>query len=442
MNTLFEKDREKELEKKHEKEYEKVRVLKESGTKSVYIVKHIHSDELMIMKEMAGSHEIYKDLLDIKHKNLQEIYEVFFELGKTYLICEYVVGDSLEDILKEKPLHYKDVKNYILQLCDGVKALHTSNRPLVHRDIKPSNIICSKNFGLKLIDYDTVREHKDGGKGDTALLGTEGYAAPEQYGFAQTDEKTDIYAIGMVMLKMLAGADFENADNYQGQYKAVVKKCLQLDPSKRFKSVAELINALDGKGRCKIVVTAVIALVSVSAIAAIVAIVMFPGVFPLPYHGQPYYRQPYYGQPYYGQPYYSSSQISNYYLQGGWTAYEYVDDMISGLNYLFFLDNKVFNTFFLDDVPATIRFGRYSVVGDLFIYEYVYLDPANLAPLTWIVERSEGFIELSGNQEILSLSLNSRSQDNIRPYFRDIIFPQEQFVDIINLLMELDLFGD
>ena len=396
-------------------QYEKVHVIKESDIKSVFIVKHILTDELMIMKKIAGYHEIYQKLLDVKHENLQEVYGVFFDSDNTYLFSEYVLGVPLEDILIEKPLNYKEAKNYILQLCCAVSALHTNKHAFVHRDIKPSNIICSENFGLKLIDYDTVREHKSGNKGDTALLGTEGYAAPEQYGFAQTDEKTDIYAIGMVMLKMFAGADVENADSYNGKYKAIIKKCLQLDPNKRFKTVQELKKAFSTNRKCLITVFITLTFV-------------LSGIF--------LFNIPYV------EPYYTTGQISSYHLQGGWSTYEYVDDMISGFNYVFFMDNKVFNTFFLEDIPATIRFGRYLILEDLFVFEYVYLDPVSLAPLTWEIEKSEGFIDLSDNQEVLNLSFDGRTPDVVRPYFRDVIFPQETFIDIVNLLNELELFVD
>ncbi|MBR4904092.1 MAG: protein kinase [Selenomonadaceae bacterium] len=119
-------------------------------------------------------------------------------------------------------------------MCDGLKELH--EQKIIHRDIKPSNMIL-QGERIRLIDFDAARIFKEGKESDTKLLGTKGYAPPEQFGHGQTDNRSDIYSLGVTMKTLLG----ENCD---GRLKKILDKCTELDPKNRFQNVDELKLAL------------------------------------------------------------------------------------------------------------------------------------------------------------------------------------------------------
>jgi len=200
-------------------EFETIQTLKEGKDKAVYLVRELKTDEIKIMKELNIKNESYFKLTSLKHKNLQEVYNVFEEKDKTYLICEYVIGEKLNFLMQNEKLSDNIIYSLILQLCDCIAFLHRHTPPIIHRDIKLSNIIVDNDYHLKLIDYDTIRELKTDIEHDTAFIGTRGYAPPEQYGFYQTNEKTDIYAIGILIYRLLGGYNEQNISHYKGKYK-------------------------------------------------------------------------------------------------------------------------------------------------------------------------------------------------------------------------------
>lgn len=192
----------------------------------------------MIMKELSTENKSYYKLLSLKCKNLQEVYAIFKENNKTYFICEYVVGEKLDFLMENETLTDKVIYHLILQLCDAVAFLHHQTPPIIHRDIKLSNIIVDNDYHLKLIDYDTIRELKTDTEHDTAFIGTRGYAPPEQYGFSQTNEKADIYAIGILIHRLMGG--YQDISHYKGKYKRSIQKAASFSPEKRFQTVAQL----------------------------------------------------------------------------------------------------------------------------------------------------------------------------------------------------------
>ena len=126
----------------------------------------------------------------------------------------------------------------MLQLCDGLIMLH--RKGIIHRDIKPSNIILQAVGGhdfVRLIDYDAARIVKEEQKEDTRLLGTKGYAPPEQYGYGQTDQRSDIYSLGITFKEMLG-------ENYNGWLRPILQKCTEVDARSRYQTVADLKKAL------------------------------------------------------------------------------------------------------------------------------------------------------------------------------------------------------
>ena len=122
----------------------------------------------------------------------------------------------------------------MLQLCEAVSLLHSFS--IVHRDIKPANIIITQSGSLKLIDFDIARKIKPKKEKDTQILGTVDYASPEQYGFSQTDERSDIYSMGVVYNYMLTGK-IPQRKLAKGQVSEIILKCTSMAPWERYDNV-------------------------------------------------------------------------------------------------------------------------------------------------------------------------------------------------------------
>lgn len=154
------------------------------------------------------------------------------EIGDDYLITEYIDGQDLSNM----KITASKIYDVALELCRALDSLHKQN--IIHRDIKPSNIILCSDGHIKLIDFGAARIKKPIADKDTRFIGTEGFAPPEQYGFMQTDECSDVYAFG-VTIKLLLGENFRRAP-----YKRVIEKCMRFNPEQRYRSVKAVRLAL------------------------------------------------------------------------------------------------------------------------------------------------------------------------------------------------------
>ena len=155
----------------------------------------------------------------------------------TVIVEEFIGGENLFERLERGDfLSEAEARKILLQMCDGLGELHAQK--IIHRDIKPSNLILQGDR-IRLIDFDAARIFKPDKDADTHFFGTKGYAPPEQHGFGgrQTDERSDIYSLGVTM-KILLG------DNLRGQLKTILDRCTELDPKNRFQNVYELKAAL------------------------------------------------------------------------------------------------------------------------------------------------------------------------------------------------------
>ena len=149
-------------------------------------------------------------LAALRHLNLPQVIDVFEEWGKHYLVMEYVEGQTLEKLMlgTSRPFPESRVVAWAEQLCDVLAYLHAQNPPIVYRDLKPANVMEENQTGvLKLIDFGIARFHKTGKTKDTVAIGTPGYAPPEQYGKGQSDARSDVYALGVLLHQLLTGYD-------------------------------------------------------------------------------------------------------------------------------------------------------------------------------------------------------------------------------------------
>ena len=136
---------------------------------------------------------------------------------------EYIEGRSIAETHPTE----SQVRKWLLELCEVLRHLHRNQ--IVHRDIKPSNLLIGADGHIRLIDFDAAREEKPQAESDTRLIGTRGYAPPEQYGFAQTDGRADIYALGITFRELLGKTAKKR------RWRHILKRCTALEPKRRYR---------------------------------------------------------------------------------------------------------------------------------------------------------------------------------------------------------------
>ncbi|MGM9529150.1 MAG: protein kinase [Phascolarctobacterium sp.] len=172
----------------------------------------------------------------LKHENMSHIVHAVASEDKAYLIEEYFEGETLDVVLRKKGcLDEQSVIAIAEQVCEALQYLHKHN--LVHRDVKPANILRQSNGQIRLIDLGSVRLCTAHEAGDTVALGTQGYAAPEQYGLETTDFRADVYALGVTMKELLG-------TGYEGRLHDVIDGCTRFMRGYRYDNIAKVKRAL------------------------------------------------------------------------------------------------------------------------------------------------------------------------------------------------------
>ena len=191
----------------------------------------------VIKQRSMNTVEIYKKLKNIDCRYIPQIFRLMVDGDKLFVVEDYVSGQTLAEILKYAMGFNEETAAQIFrQLCECLISLHAQK--IIHRDIKPSNIMITRDNVVRLIDFSISRIEKDGTPTDTEFLGTRGYAPPEQYGFGQTDARSDIYSLG-VTIKRLVGND------YEGWLTPILDRCTVFDPNNRYQSAEDLLDDLD-----------------------------------------------------------------------------------------------------------------------------------------------------------------------------------------------------
>ena len=188
--------------------------------------------------------EVYRTLKNHPVPGIPEIIEMIEEDDRLIVIEEYIGGQTLRAILDNGNLFpEEEAVRIVEQVCVIVNDLHSADPPIIHRDIKPSNIICTPDGSIRLLDMNAARKVVTGKSEDTQLIGTVGYAAPEQFGFGASTVQTDIYAIGVLLCELMTGV-LPKERIPRGRIGRIIRKCTRLDPKDRYKSVRDLLDAL------------------------------------------------------------------------------------------------------------------------------------------------------------------------------------------------------
>lgn len=224
--------------------YRELTVLDEK--KNIVLVQDIRNSELCVKKTLdIYSHDVYEQLASVRIEGVPAVKECVADDGKLIVVEEYVQGRSLKQVLDEQGLlNAEQAYEIAVQLVDILVRLHKLEPAIVHRDIKPSNIIIEKNGHVNLIDFNAARHVNADKNEDTRMLGTVYFAAPEQFGFGQSDERTDIYGLGATINYIMTG-DKPGAGIAECRFSDILKKCLMVDAKDRYQSAAELRGVLD-----------------------------------------------------------------------------------------------------------------------------------------------------------------------------------------------------
>ncbi len=218
--------------------FEREAVIKNNEASKVYLYRHKVSDKRIIQRFSKNRNDdVYRILRNRHLCSLPQIYEVCS--GEDWLVVleEYVDGVNLASITEKGTLKTKQACRYAYDICNALTELHTLG--IIHRDIKPANIIINGNDKAVLIDLNIARSVSEYSDGDTASLGTVGYAAPEQYGISQSGKSTDIYALGVLLNIMITGVH-PAIDSPKGPVKHIVQKATNVQISKRYQSAKEM----------------------------------------------------------------------------------------------------------------------------------------------------------------------------------------------------------
>ena len=232
-----------------QEQYETLTSLGRPDGNGVFLCKDNRSGDIVIKKYIApNARAVYEKLASISSAHLTGIYDMAFSLQTGIVIEEFVSGITLRKYLHRYGLpNQRQLCRIICDICDSLYEPHRLG--IVHRDIKPDNIMISNDGVLKVIDFGIARIMKEKHPQDTSFLGTPSYASPEQFGFSQTDCRSDIYSIGILISELLLGdvlpVDLLRKQKFKlGPLAPVILKCIEMDPEMRFHNVSELRRAI------------------------------------------------------------------------------------------------------------------------------------------------------------------------------------------------------
>ncbi len=212
---------------------------------SIKYVQNIQNQKLYLKKKLSTyDYSIYEELMNSPVPGIPRIMAVQEEDNHLYIIEEYVSGFTIEETLVSNgAMPEKLALYYIRKLCEVLERLHEHKPPIIHRDIKPENVMITSSENIVLLDLNVAKFENREKAADTNLLGTAGYAAPEQYGFASSDVRTDIFGVGMLLKTMLT---YKNDKEVQFSKKvdSLINKCTQLNPDDRYSNISSVLKAL------------------------------------------------------------------------------------------------------------------------------------------------------------------------------------------------------
>ncbi len=209
------------------------------------------NDEIVVNSLLAEANMMKR----LDHPALPRIVDIIDNGITIYVVMDYIEGESLDKILAEYGAQSEEVViGWAKQLCDALAYLHSQKPSIIYRDMKPANVMLKPEGNIKIIDFGIAREYKEQSLSDTTVLGTKGYAPPEQYS-GQTDPRSDIFALGMTLHHLLTGIDPRNGEPYapvrqwnpelSEGIEIIIDRCVEPAAENRYQSCADLLYDLE-----------------------------------------------------------------------------------------------------------------------------------------------------------------------------------------------------
>ncbi len=263
-------------------DYEPLALLKEGAERQTLLLQDRRTAEKLVLKRMLRPAEDTEEkymLLSRLDGGIPRMRRYFCSGGAGYLLREYVEGETLLDLVQKKGAFPAEETAWIgISICRTLEKLHSQDPPLIHRDIKAENVVRTPAGEYVLIDFDISRFYNERDSRDTELRATAFSAPPEQFGYRQTDPRSDIYALGVLLHELSTGENRLEKGDTPMPLRAVVERCTRFDPRDRYQSAAALERALKrvaagwGAGALRAAALALGALLAVCALAAAVAL--------------------------------------------------------------------------------------------------------------------------------------------------------------------------
>lgn len=267
------------------KTYDIVDCLSAGAVSETFRARAINSGIMTILKvtNISGDEIRREDTLltELDHPHIPKLIESIADQDKLYVVREYFDGQSLDELLSAgRIFSYAETFDIAQKLCDIFIYLHSRPQPIIYRDLKPQNIIITAEADVKLVDFDIARKYCVSADTDTQYYGTKEYSPPEQFGYAQTDARTDVYALGVLIVYMLTGStdlnDIRNIGNTSLQ--KLLVKSTQFSPKDRFANMMALKKQLESvrkKLQRRTKKTVCVTLIAVACLAAAFLVGMF-----------------------------------------------------------------------------------------------------------------------------------------------------------------------
>ena len=220
--------------------YSLVAVLSQKNNCKVLRLRNRKTGRDFVLRSFPHPVVAYEKLQNIRCANLPEIYDILEMNDGQIILEEYIDGLTVAQVMEIDKYRSSGAKKVLLGVCDALAVLH--GRGIIHRDVKPENVIVDPSGRVVLVDFNASRVVSDASK-DTVIMGTVGYAPPEQLGLSQTDARTDIYATGVLYNVMLTG-QHPSVTIASGKAGRIIRKCTAVNPDERYQTATELWSAL------------------------------------------------------------------------------------------------------------------------------------------------------------------------------------------------------
>lgn len=258
-------------------DYEVISCYQDADKKQTYLVRRKEDGRKMVLKCAQGEYLPFlrEEAAFFRDRNFSFLpcYMSYYEnAGNGFLFREYIEGSTIWDIVERHgPFALREALAILRKLAGMLKMLHEENPPVIHRDLKPQNIVMTTKGECYLIDMGTARQYEDAKQQDTVVVGTRMVAAPEQFGYSQTDVRTDIYAFGILINYMLTGSmRLEENRTLPANVRKMILKCTAFNPDQRYQDMSEIERQLDklmqDKGRRHKILKAAEALLMTAAL--------------------------------------------------------------------------------------------------------------------------------------------------------------------------------